>query len=262
MLQASPPRTDASVKFDNVSLEFPIYTAQGRSLKRSLLQFTTGGRVGLSADQRIVVSALNDISFLAEHGDRIGLIGHNGAGKSTMLRAIAGVYEPVRGRISICGRVSSLIDLSLGMDMEATGYENIRIRSLLLGMSPAEITARSNEIGEATELGDFLSMPIRTYSSGMFLRLAFAIATSIVPDILLMDEWIGAGDASFVKKAQNRLMELLGRTGILFLASHSDVIIKDYCTRVIWMEKGSVRADGTPDDVLREYAAWTNRGSV
>jgi lipopolysaccharide transport system ATP-binding protein len=217
--------------------------------------------VGLSVDHRIVVSALNDISFLAEHGDRIGLIGHNGAGKSTMLRAIAGVYEPVRGSISICGRVSSLIDLSLGMDMEATGYENIRIRSLLLGMSSAEIAARSDEIGEATELGDFLSMPIRTYSSGMFLRLAFAIATSIVPDILLMDEWIGAGDASFVKKAQNRLMELLGRTGILFLASHSDAIIKDYCTRVIWMEKGSVRADGRPDDVLREYEAWTNRGA-
>jgi len=147
MLIASPTRTAASVKFDDVSIEFPIYSAHGRSFKRSVLQFTTGGRVGLSANQRIVVSALNDISFLAEHGERIGLVGHNGAGKSTMLRAIAGVYEPVRGRLSICGRVSSLIDLTLGMDMEATGYENIRIRCLLLGMSTAEIAARSNEIG-------------------------------------------------------------------------------------------------------------------
>jgi ABC-type polysaccharide/polyol phosphate transport system ATPase subunit len=129
-------------------------------------------------------------------------------------------------------------------------------------MSPLEIAARSGEIADATELGDFLSMPLRTYSTGMFLRLAFAIATSIIPDILLMDELIGAGDASFVKKAQNRLTELLGRTGILFLASHSDAIIKDYCTRAIWMEKGSVRADGRPDDVLREYAAWTNRGGA
>ncbi len=262
MLIASPTRTAASLKFDDVSIEFPIYSAHGRSFKRSVLQFTTGGRVGLSANQRIVVSALNDISFLAEHGERIGLVGHNGAGKSTMLRAIAGVYEPVRGRLSICGRVSSLIDLTLGMDMEATGYENIRIRCLLLGMSTAEIAARSDEIGEATELGDFLSMPIRTYSSGMFLRLAFAISTSIAPDVLLMDEWIGAGDASFVKKAQNRLMELLGRTGILFLASHSEAIIRDYCTRAIWMEKGSVRADGRPEDVLREYATWTSRGGA
>jgi lipopolysaccharide transport system ATP-binding protein len=262
MLVASPTTTVVSVKFDNVSVEFPIYSAHGRSLKRSLLQFTTGGRVGLSADQRIVVSALNDISFVAEHGERIGLIGHNGAGKSTMLRAIAGVYEPVRGMVSICGRVSSLIDVTLGMDMEATGYENIRIRSLLLGMSPMEIAARSGEIADATELGDFLSMPIRTYSTGMFLRLAFAIATSIIPDILLMDELIGAGDASFVKKAQKRLTELLGRTGILFLASHSDAIIKDYCTRAMWMEKGAVRADGRPDDVLREYATWTSRGGA
>jgi ABC-type polysaccharide/polyol phosphate transport system ATPase subunit len=262
MLVASHTTTVASVKFDDVSVEFPIYSAHGRSLKRSLLQLTTGGRVGLSADQRIVVSALNDISFVAEHGERIGLVGHNGAGKSTMLRAIAGVYEPVRGMVSICGRVSSLIDVTLGMDMEATGYENIRIRSLLLGMSNAEIAARSAEIADATELGDFLSMPIRTYSTGMFLRLAFAIATSIVPDILLMDELIGAGDASFVKKAQNRLMELLGRTGILFLASHSDGIIKDYCTRVIWMEKGCIRADGNPEDVLRDYGTWMSRADA
>jgi lipopolysaccharide transport system ATP-binding protein len=262
MLVASHTTTVASVKFDDVSVEFPIYSAHGRSLKRSLLQFSTGGRVGLSADHRIVVSALNNISFVAEHGERIGLVGHNGAGKSTMLRAIAGVYEPVRGMVSICGRVSSLIDVTLGMDMEATGYENIRIRSLLLGMSNAEIAARSGDIADATELGDFLSMPLRTYSTGMFLRLAFAIATSIVPDILLMDELIGAGDASFVKKAQNRLTELLGRTGILFLASHSDGIIKDYCTRVLWMEKGCIRADGRPEEVLREYATWMNRGGT
>jgi lipopolysaccharide transport system ATP-binding protein len=262
MLMASSPRTAASVNFDDVSVEFPIYSAHGRSLKRSIVQYTTGGRLGVSVNQRVVVSALNEISFVAEHGERIGLVGHNGAGKSTLLRAIAGVYEPVRGRISICGRVSSLIDLTLGMDMEATGYENIKIRSLLLGMSTAEIAARSDEIGEATELGDFLAMPIRTYSSGMFLRLAFAIATSIAPDVLLMDEWIGAGDASFVKKAQNRLMELLGRTGILFLASHSDAIIKDYCTRVIWMEKGCVHADGRPEDVLRDYATWMNRSGA
>lgn len=261
MLVPSATRTSASVKFDGVSVEFPIYSAHGRSFKRSLLQFTTGGRIGVSADQRVVVSALNNISFNADHGERIGLVGHNGAGKSTMLRAIAGVYEPMRGTIAITGQVASLIDLTLGMDMEATGYENIKICSLLLGLTPAEIAARTDDIAEVTELGDFLTMPVRTYSSGMLLRLAFAISTSIVPDVLLMDEWISAGDASFVKKAQNRLLELLGRTGILFVASHSDAIIKDYCTRAIWMEKGTIHADGQPDDVIREYSAWTNRNA-
>ena len=252
-------RTDASVKFDHVGIEFPIYSAHGRSIKRSVLQYTTGGRIGLSSNQRVVVSALNDLSIAAEHGEHIGLIGHNGAGKSTLLRAVAGVYEPVRGTISVCGRVASLIDLTLGMDMEASGYENIRIRCLLLGLRPQEIDAQIGEIAEVTELGDFLAMPVRTYSSGMVLRLGFAISTSITPDILLMDEWIGAGDASFVKKAQARLNNLLGRTGILFIASHSEGIIKANCTRALWLEHGAIRADGQPEDVWREYQAWSNQ---
>lgn len=259
-MPSAETETSTSVTFDGVSLEFPIYSAHGRSFKRSLLQFTTGGRIGMSAGQRVVVSAINDVSFTAQHGERVGLIGHNGAGKSTLLRAIAGVYEPVRGTITIRGQVSSLIDITLGMDMEATGYENIKIRGLLLGMSLDEIAARTDDIATVTELGDFLAMPVRTYSTGMMLRLAFAISTSIEPDVLLMDEWIGAGDASFVKKAQNRLTELLGRTGILFVASHSDALIKDYCTRVIWMEKGAVYADGNPKDVVHEYEAYMRRG--
>ncbi|MBO4223592.1 ABC transporter ATP-binding protein [Bradyrhizobium neotropicale] len=263
MLMSFPPsKSDATVKFDGVTVEFPVYSAHGRSFKRSILQFTTGGRIGLSSNQRVVISALNNVSLVAEHGERIGLIGHNGAGKSTILRAIAGVYEPVHGTISICGRVASLIDLTLGMDMEATGYENIRVRSLLLGLTPAEIDARIDEIGAVSELGDFLSMPIRTYSSGMLLRLAFAISTSIDPDVLLMDEWISAGDASFAKKAHHRLMELLGRTGILFIATHSDAVIRNYCTRVIWLDKGTVRADGRPEDIVREYSEWMNSGGA
>jgi ABC-type polysaccharide/polyol phosphate transport system ATPase subunit len=251
-----------AVKFDHVSMEFPIYSARGRSLKRSVLQLTTGGRIGLDARDRAVVSALSDISFKAEHGERIGIVGHNGAGKSTMLRAIAGVYEPARGIISICGRVGSLIDLTLGMDMEATGYENIRIRALLLGLSPKEIAEYGDEIARATELGEFLSMPIRTYSSGMLLRLAFAISTSVAPDILLMDEWIGVGDASFVKKAHDRLLGLVGRTGILFLASHMPSMIMDNCTRAIWLDKGEMQADGSPAEVLREYGAWSTAGAA
>lgn len=259
MLMTSPSTGTApqvSVKFDRVTMEFPIYSARGRSLKRSVLQFTTGGRIGLDARDRAVVCALNNVSLLAEHGERIGVVGHNGAGKSTMLRAIAGVYEPSHGVISVSGRVGSLIDLTLGMDIEATGYENIRIRSLLLGLSPAEIVECTDEIARATELGEFLSMPIRTYSSGMLLRLAFAISTAVAPDILLMDEWMGIGDASFLKKAHDRLVGLVGRSGILFLASHSVHMIMDNCTRVIWLDKGDMRADGAPADVIREYEAW------
>lgn len=261
----SPPRgaeTGISVMFDHVSIEFPIYSGRGRSLKRSVLQITTGGRIGLDARDRSVVSALDDLSFKAQHGDRIGIIGANGAGKSTILRAIAGVYEPARGVISVCGKVSSLIDVTLGMDAEATGYENIRIRSLFLGLSPAEIAACTDDIARATELGEFLGMPVRTYSSGMLLRLAFAISTSVTPDILLMDEWLGVGDASFLKKAHDRLLELVGRTGILFVASHSEAIIKDNCTRAIWLDKGQMLADGAPTNVLREYAAWASAGAA
>ena len=255
------PTIAALVKFDRVGIEFPIYSAHGRSFKRSMLQYTTGGRIGLSANQRVVVSALNDVSLTAEHGEHIGLIGHNGAGKSTMLRAIAGVYEPVLGTVSVCGRVDSLIDLTLGMDMEATGQENIRIRCLLLGIESKEIDALIDDIAQVTELGDFLAMPVRTYSSGMLLRLSFAISTSITPDILLMDEWIGAGDASFMKKAQARLKSLLGRTGILFIASHSESIVKDNCTRAIWLEHGTIRADGPPAQVWSEYQAWSTQGN-
>jgi ABC-type polysaccharide/polyol phosphate transport system ATPase subunit len=203
------------------------------------------------------VSALNDISLTARHGEHIGLVGHNGAGKSTFLRAVAGVYEPALGVISVSGQVASLIDLTLGMDMEASGYENIRIRCMLIGLAPKEIDARVDDIADVTELGDFLLMPIRTYSSGMMLRLAFAISTSITPDILLMDEWIGTGDVSFVKKAQNRLHNLLGRTGILFIASHSEQIMKENCTRAVWFEKGAIRSDGKPDEVWREYQSWS-----
>jgi lipopolysaccharide transport system ATP-binding protein len=255
-------REGVFLEFDQVGVDFPIYSAHGRSFKRSFIQLTTGGRMGLDARDRVAVTGLNDISFVARKGERIALIGHNGAGKSTLLRAAAGVYEPVRGTLTISGSVSSLIDLTLGMDMEATGFENIRIRGLLMGFSPTEISRRTAEIADATELGDFLAIPIRTYSSGMLLRLAFAISTSLVPDILLMDEWISVGDASFVKKAQDRLRSMVGKTGIMLMASHSPDIIYETCNRALWLEKGVLRADGAPRAVWAEYAAWAAQRST
>jgi ABC-2 type transport system ATP-binding protein/lipopolysaccharide transport system ATP-binding protein len=244
---------EASLCLDNVSVDFPIYNAHGRSLKRSLLHFTTGGRIGLSAKDKVVVKALSDISVRLAHGDRVGLVGHNGAGKTTLMRVLAGVYEPTTGSITRSGRVGALFDLMLGMDAEATGDENITIRAMLMGLSQQEIDARRSEIADFTELGNYLDVPIRTYSSGMLLRLAFAISTSIDPDILLMDEWMAAGDASFLRKAEARLQKLIGETGILVLASHSTELLQKICNKGILMKQGKILEFGPIDQVIATY---------
>ena len=170
-------------------------------------------------------------------------MGHNGSGKTTLLRVLAGIYEPVRGRLSVTGQVSSLLDLSLGMDHEATGYENIMLRGALMGLSPSRLVGKVGEIAEFAELGAYLSMPIRTYSSGMLLRLAFAVATSITPEILLLDEWLSVGDADFSKKAERRLVEMLESSAIVVLASHNISLIKRFCTRMLHLEHGHIVAD-------------------
>src|SRR5712691_7245388 len=240
---------------DHVSIEYPIYSANSRSLRRSVLHMSTGGRLGLSDNDRIVVQALRDISLRLKAGDRLGLVGPNGSGKTTLLRVLAGIYEPVLGRVEIAGRVTSLFDLFLGMDPEATGMENILIRGLILGMTRAQIKSKRDAIVEFTELGQFLEMPVRTYSAGMVLRLAFAVSTSVQPEILLMDEWIAVGDASFSRKAEERARTLLGEAGIIVLASHSLPLIEHTCNRVIWLERGTIRAEGPANQVLPAYRA-------
>lgn len=247
---------DPSVTLEDVNIEFPIYSSHGRSLKRSALLLTTGGRFGLSSQDRVVVQSLKGISFSAKRGDRIGLIGRNGAGKTTLLRAIAGVYEPRSGQVRVSGRVASVIDVHVGMDLEATGYENIRLRSLLLSIPRDGRESYVASVVEFCELREFLDLPVRTYSSGMVLRLAFAMATTIVPEILLMDEWIGVGDQSFAARAQQRLKTLVGDAGIFFLASHNRNIIMETCNRLFWLEGGELRLEGKPDDVYREYDAY------
>ena len=247
--------SSSHIYVENVSVEYPIYSANSRSMKRSMLHLSTGGRLGLNRDDRVAVQALRNVSLRFSHGDRVGLVGPNGAGKTTLLRVLAGVYEPVVGAIEINGHVTCLFDLSLGMDAEATGFENITIRGLVLGFTPTQIEARRGEIAEFSGLGPFLGMPLRTYSSGMALRLAFSISTTIKPDILLMDEWIGVGDAAFMRKAEERARTVIGDAGILVLASHSTALIEHVCNRVIWLDAGEVRADGEPREVLSAYLA-------
>ncbi len=246
----------ARIRLDRVSVQFPIYNANTRSLKKSLMHRTTAGRIGRDAGDRVCIEALNDVTLTFGHGDRVGLVGANGAGKTTLLRVLAGIYEPTAGTIHREGRVAPLFDIALGIDPEATGYDNILIRGAFLGLRRQEARARMDEIAAFTELGDYLAMPVRTYSSGMLLRLAFAVSTSVEPEIALMDEWIGVGDAAFVEKAERRLAELVGRAGILVLASHDPALLERTCTKGVLLQHGKISAVGAIGDVLREYDAY------
>jgi lipopolysaccharide transport system ATP-binding protein len=230
----------ARIVADNAVVEFPVYSGMHRSLKSAVLHASTGGRLARDAANRVAVRALDGVSFEIRAGDRVGLMGHNGAGKSTLLRMLSGIYEPVSGTLTVEGRVATLLELQLGIDPDATGYENIMLRGVMAGLKLREIRARIEDIAEFTELGDYLAMPVRTYSSGMLLRLAFAVSTSVEADILLMDEWLSVGDAEFAKKASARLEQLVKRTPILVLASHSKELIERTCNRVFELEHGRV----------------------
>lgn len=242
-----------SIQLKNVSVEFPIYNTPSRSLKNRVLNFATGGKIERKSDRLVIVSGLDDISLTFREGERIGLIGHNGSGKTTLLRVLSGIYIPTHGEAVINGTCISLINISLGIDPDATGYENIRLRAAMMGMSPQEIAEKIDEIAEFSDLGDFLDVPFRTYSSGMQLRLAFATSTAVRPEILIMDEWLSTGDENFKERANQRMEELVGSTKILILASHSRELLTTNCSRVIWLDRGKVRMDGEPAEVLSAY---------
>lgn len=243
----------AQIKFENVSIEIPIFNATGRSLTSKLLEVATGGKLDADPNGRVMVRALSNVNLELKDGDRIGLVGHNGAGKSTMLRALSGVYAPTNGMATISGEIGSLIDISLGINPEATGRENVYVRGQLLGLTKKAITEKYDEIVDFAELGDFMEMPVRTYSSGMHLRLAFAVSTVVRPEILLMDEWLSVGDENFKHKAEARLTDMVDATKILALASHSRELINKVCNRVIWLEHGQVKMDGPVEEVLPVY---------
>ncbi|MDR3491447.1 MAG: ABC transporter ATP-binding protein [Gammaproteobacteria bacterium] len=243
----------AAINLHSVSVEFPVYNVNARSLKKEFLRLATGGTVREDENHRVIISALNDISLTISHGDRIGLVGHNGSGKSSFLRLLASIYEPTRGKIDIQGHISPMLDLMPGIEMELTGYENIFIRGTLLGLTRTEINKQTQEIADLTGLGDFLTMPTRTYSSGMLVRLAFAISSQIKPDILLIDEIFGTGDASFIQTAKERMINLLDQSSIVVMATHSDGLIKEFCNKTLLLEGGSVKYFGDTETALALY---------
>lgn len=251
----------------DIHVEFPIYDQHMRSLKHTLgvgylakginrfatRKLNVGGQIGAGESGRVVVKALDGVNFEILEGDRIGILGHNGSGKTTLLRTLAGIYEPISGTIQTNGRVFPLFDLQLGMDMDATGLENIWMRGKMLGLANKQINDALDDIAEFTELGDYLYMPIRTYSTGMSIRLAFAISTAITPEILVLDEMIGAGDAAFIARADARVKVFLARTGILVIASHSIPMLQQWCNKGMLLEKGKLIASGPIDDVAARY---------
>ena len=212
-------------------------------MRKAFISAATGGKIAHEGRNRVVVRPLDHISFDFRKGDRIGLVGHNGAGKTTLLRVLNGVYEPVGGTLNVQGQIASLLDITNGFDQDATGYENIVLRALMMGIKPKNIRPKIAEIADFSELGEYLALPLRTYSSGMTLRLAFSVSTSVNADILLMDEWMSVGDEAFTEKASQRLHDLINKTAILIIASHDMAMLKRTCNRIIRLEHGRIVED-------------------
>lgn len=241
---------DCYIKMENVNLYYPSTLYNATTLKQELFSLLKLQKRKENLDD---VHALRNLNIEIHEGERVGIIGHNGAGKSTLLRALAGVYPIKSGEITVRGEIRSMFDLTLGFDMDSTGRENIMNRGLMLGSTPAEVRAKEQDIIEFAELGEFIDYPIRAYSSGMLVRLAFSISTSVKGEVLLVDEVLSAGDANFQKKARQRMMNVMDSAKILVLVLHDMSTIQEVCNRVIWLEKGQVVADGKPIDVVKRY---------
>jgi lipopolysaccharide transport system ATP-binding protein len=251
-MTAMAMRHATRIEVTGLSLNFPLYHGNSRSLKRTVMA-AASGRLGEDQQHRVVVQALRDISFSLRSGDRLGLIGGNGAGKTTLLRTLAGIYEPVIGRVRVQGSLSALLDPNLGMNPDLTGRENIMLRGLFSGLSKTALARLEDDVHNFAELGDFLDLPVKIYSSGMVVRLGFALATAIRPQVLLMDEWFLAGDAVFMERARVRLEDMVRGAEILVLSSHMTEVVLDWCSRVMWLDQGRIRDDGPAAEVLARY---------
>ena len=242
----------SSIIAENVKLELPVGQRDLGSAPQHAFQ-AVGERMFTRGRRGLYVKALDGINLDLRDGDRLALVGHNGAGKSCLLRVLAQVYLPTAGRISVDGRVSSVLTTSLGFKTEATGYENIMLSGLLRGFTKEEVHEVIPDIEDFCELGYYLNLPIRTYSKGMKVRLGFAIATAVHPDILMIDEILGAGDAGFQKKARPRITAIMDHAQILAIASHSNSLIEEFCNKAVWLDHGQIRAYGPIEDVLADY---------
>ncbi len=236
------------IELDHVNLIFKVW--REKRIKDILIpgsrKFNTFGSDG-------TVHALKDLSITIRDGERVAIIGHNGAGKSSFLKMLAGIYPPTSGSLHVDGRISSMFELATGFEMESNGWDNIYLRGLMLGESPESIKSKMKEIGEFSELGDFLNMPVKYYSSGMFLRLAFSVSTTIQPDILLLDEVVAAGDAAFIEKATQRLHRMVDTAKIMIYVTHSMAQAEAMCNRCLWLERGNLMMDGPVKEVTAAY---------
>lgn len=243
---------EAKIRVVDAVLEYPIGPYRRGSLKASLLGLV-GGKQEVHKNE--YVAALRRVSFDVKHGERVGLIGHNGSGKTTTLRALAGVYPLKSGRIEITGRIGTLLDIGLGFELESSGRENIFYRALAMGIAPSEIRKAQDDIIAFADIGEFIDLPIRTYSSGMMVRLGFAISTQFAPDVLLVDEVFATGDASFAEKAVERMNAIVAHSGIMVMASHDMSLLREVCDRVIWIEHGQIKQQGDPETIIAAYLA-------
>ncbi|WP_233352494.1 ABC transporter ATP-binding protein [Glycocaulis alkaliphilus] len=248
------------LRVDSVSITYPLFNRARSTL--AVASTMEDGPEPMAADAQLVrdrkgricaIRALSDISFAIEGGERVAILGRNGSGKTTLLQVLAGIYPPQTGTVTAKGTATSIVNINLGMRGEATGHRNITLRGLASGRSRPEIEAKRDEIAAFSGLGEFLHLPVETYSAGMRMRLNFAIATAFDPDILILDEWLSAGDAEFQKLAGKRMARFVSSAGILVLASHSRRLLEQNCERAIWLDQGRILADGPIMDVMKEY---------
>jgi lipopolysaccharide transport system ATP-binding protein len=255
---AAPEGERFAIEINSATLKYPIGPYVRGSLKSALM-----GLMGHRASDAPMtfVDAMKSMTLRISEGERVGLIGANGSGKSSLLRALAGIYPVCEGSIVVRGSIGTLLDIGLGFEAEATGRENIYYRGMSMGFSRAELAAHEEEIIAFAGLDEFIDVPMRTYSAGMSVRLGFAISTQFTPEVMLIDEVFGAGDAAFMKKALERMQAIVDRSGIVVIATHDLFLLERICTRVLWLRKGEIYRDGAPAAVIPEFRAFMDGGT-